>query len=54
LTVSVSAAVAVADALSVTRTVKLLDPAPPGVPEIVPPADRLRPAGNDPFAIDHE
>jgi hypothetical protein len=42
------------DALSVTRTVKLLDPAAPGVPEIVPTADRLNPAGNDPLATDHE
>ena len=52
--VSESAAVAVADALSVTRTVKLLDPAAPGVPDIVPPAARLSPAGNDPLATDHE
>ena len=35
-------------ALSVTFTVKLLDPAVPGVPEIVPPAARLNPAGSDP------
>ena len=39
LTVSESAAVAATDALSVTRTVKLLDPAALGVPEIVPPAE---------------
>ena len=51
---SESAAVAEADALSVTRTVKLLDPAVPGVPDIVPPAARLSPAGNDPLATDHE
>jgi hypothetical protein len=49
-----SAAVAEADALSVTRTVKLLDPAVPGVPDIVPPVARLSPAGNDPLATDHE
>ena len=47
-------AVAETDALSVTRTVKLLDPAVPGVPDIVPPATRLSPAGNDPLATDHE
>ena len=54
--VSESAAVAVveADELSVTRTVKLLDPAVPGVPDIVPPAARLNPAGSDPPANDHE
>ena len=34
-------------ALSVTRTVKLLDPAVPGVPNIVPPA-RINPEGSDP------
>ena len=51
--VSESAAVAEADALSVTRTKKLLDPAVPGVPDIVPPATRLSPAGNDPLATDH-
>ena len=42
------AAVVETDALSVTRTVKLLGPAVPGVPNIVPPADRVNPAGNDP------
>ena len=40
------------DARSVTRTVKLLDPAEPGVPDIVPPAARLNPAGKDPFTSD--
>ena len=48
------AAVEEADALSVTRTVKLLAPAAPGVPEMVPPATRLNPAGNVPLATDHE
>ena len=43
-----------ADALSVTFTVKLLDPAAPGVPDIVPPADRLNPEGSDPPDTDHE
>jgi hypothetical protein len=52
--VSDSAAVAETDALSVTFTVKLLDPAVPGVPVIVPPADRLNPAGSDPTDTDHE
>ena len=47
-------AVAVADALSVTRTVKLLVPAAPGVPDMVPPAARLNPAGNVPLATVHE
>jgi hypothetical protein len=42
------------DALSVTFTVKLLDPAVPGVPEIVPPADRFNPAGNVPPDTIHE
>ena len=48
-----SEAVADFDPLSVTFTVKLLDPAVPGVPEMDPPADRLNPAGNDPLASDH-
>ena len=47
-------AVAETDALSVTRTVKLLGPAVPGVPDSVPPAARLNPAGNVPLATDHE
>src|SRR5260370_30080733 len=53
LIVTDSAADADTDALSVTRTVKLLDPALPGVPDIVPPAARLKPAGSDPLATDH-
>jgi hypothetical protein len=32
--------------------VKLLDPAAPGVPDIVPPAERLNPEGNDPVTTD--
>ena len=52
--VSDNALVTVADALSVTRTVKLLDPAVPGVPDIVPPVARLNPAGSVPLATDHE
>jgi hypothetical protein len=48
------AAVADADALSVTRTVKLLGPAAPGVLDMVPPAARLNPAGNVPLATAHE
>jgi hypothetical protein len=47
-------AVAEVDALSVTRTVKLLDPAAPGVPEMVPPGARLNPAGNTPLATAQE
>src|SRR5947209_11703711 len=53
LMVSVSAAVAETDALSVTLTVKLLDPAVPGVPDSVPPAARLSPPGKVPLATDH-
>ena len=52
LTVIDKDAVAEADALSVTFTVKLLEPALEGVPEMVPPAARLRPAGRDPLATD--
>ena len=48
------AAVVETDALSVTRTVKLFGPAVPGVPDIVPPADRVNPAGNDPADTVHE
>ena len=49
-----NAAVAEADALSVTRTVKLLVPAVLGVPDMVPPAARLNPAGSVPLATVHE
>jgi hypothetical protein len=48
-----SAAVVVADAESVTLTVKLLVPAAVGVPEIVPFAASVNPAGNVPLASDH-
>jgi len=54
LMVSDNALVTETDALSVTRTVKLLDPAVPGVPDMVPPADRLSPDGSVPLATDHE
>jgi hypothetical protein len=54
LIVNDSAAVAVAEGLSVTFTVKLAVPAAVGVPEIVPPALRFRPAGSDPPASDQE
>ena len=54
LMVSDRAAVAEADALSVTRTVKLLGPAVPGVPDMVPPAARVSPAGKAPLATTHE
>ena len=53
LIVSESAPVAETDALSVTRTVKLLDPAAPGVPDMVPPGARLNPAGSVPLATAH-
>ena len=51
-TVIDNACVAVAFALSVTFTVKLLVPAALGVPEIVDPVS-VSPAGSDPVAIDH-
>ena len=54
LMVKDNAAVADAAALSLTRTVKPLDPAVPGVPDSVPPADRLNPAGSAPLATAHE
>ena len=41
------------DALSVTRTVKLLGPGVPVTPEIVPPAARLNPGGSDPLTTVH-
>ena len=47
-----NAAVAEPDALSVTLTVKLDEPAVVGVPEIVPP-ERVNPAGSVPLATDH-
>ena len=46
----VSDAVAVCDALSAARTVKVLDPAAVGVPEIVPAVERVSPAGRVPLA----
>ena len=48
------AAVAETEALSVTFTVKVLDPVVLGVPDSMPSAERLRPAGSDPVATDHE
>ena len=53
LIVKESDAVADPDELSVTRTVKLLDPATFGVPDMAPPADKLNPAGREPPANDH-
>ena len=53
LMVIVNAAVDDADALSVTFTVNVLAPAPVGVPEIVPAAERFNPAGGVPLANDH-
>jgi hypothetical protein len=49
LIVNESAAVADIDVLSVTFTVKLLGAAVFGVPEIVPPADKVNPEGRDPL-----
>ena len=54
LTVSDSAFVVLPLALSVTRTVKLLDPEIPGVPDIVPAAARFNPEGSDPADTVHE
>jgi hypothetical protein len=54
LIVSDNATVADFAALSVTLTVKLLDPTEPGVPVMLPPAERLNPAGSVPLATDHE
>ena len=54
LMVKDNAAVAETDALSVTRTVKLLGPAVLGVPDMVPPGARLNPAGSAPLATAHE
>ena len=48
----VSDAVAVCDALSVARTVKVLDPAAVGVPPIVAPVS-ASPGGRVPLARDH-
>ena len=52
LIVNDRAAVANADALSVTFTVKLDEPAAVGVPDIVLPA-RLSPVGSDPLVTNH-
>jgi hypothetical protein len=52
LIVSNSTALADAEALSVTRTVKLDEPDVTGVPEMTPPA-RLNPEGSSPLAKDH-
>ena len=54
LMVSVRAAVVEVAALSVTRTVKPLDAAVVGVPEMVPPAARVNPVGSVPLANAHE
>ena len=53
LMATVSEAVADCEALSVARTVNVLDPAAVGVPEIVPPLVSVNPAGNVPVASDH-
>jgi hypothetical protein len=49
-----NAAVTETDALSVTRTEKLVGPGVPVTPEIVPLADRLNPGGSDPLTNVHE
>ncbi len=50
---NVKVRVAVAEAESVTRTVKVEDPAAEGVPEIAPAEESDKPAGNAPEASDH-
>ena len=50
---TVSEAVADWEALSVARTVKVLDPALVGVPEMLPPVESVNPAGSVPLASDH-
>ena len=52
LIVNDSAALADAEALSVTFTVKFEEPEALGVPDIVPPV-RLSPAGSEPTVTDH-
>ena len=47
---TVSEAVADWEALSVARTVKVLDPATVGVPEMLPPVESVNPAGSVPLA----
>jgi hypothetical protein len=54
LIVSDNAFVVLPLALSVTFTVKLVVPAVLGVPEIVPPADRVNPEGSVPTDTVHE
>ena len=52
-TVMDTAAVAEVDALSVAFTVTFAVPAAVGVPDIVPPAERVSPTGSDPLETDH-
>jgi hypothetical protein len=52
MTVRANGLVAVAAALSVTRAVKLYEPAVVGVPEIVPAPSSVRPPGNAPDVSD--
>jgi len=52
LMVRESGAVADTEALSLTFTVKLLEPADAGVPEILPLAERVKPEGSEPAASD--
>ncbi len=53
LIVNETAAASDLPVVSATFTVKLADPAVAGVPEIVPAADKLNPAGRDPAVTDH-
>jgi hypothetical protein len=54
VTVSAKDFVTLAPALSVTRAVKLYDPAFVGLPEITPEAARERPGGSEPAVLVHE
>ena len=47
-------AVSAGELLSVTRIVKFEEPAAVSVPLRMPPPVNVRPAGNDPVAMDHE
>jgi hypothetical protein len=52
--VSVKDFVTLAPALSVTRAVKLYEPAFVGLPEITPEPARERPGGREPAVLVHE
>ena len=51
--VKVSGCTAVMLLASVTWTTKVAVPAAAGIPEMVPPEERLKPEGKEPTVIDH-